>query len=103
MLDEESSKEEIQQIGQMVIDQPEKPIPIKNVNTPTLITSSRVSHLLVRYGFLHDMQELHVHEENIHADDPTIFEEPLLDKDSSRWLEAFRAKMDSMYANQVLV
>ena len=47
------------------------------------------------------MQELHVHEESIHVDDPTTFEEALLDKDSSRWLEAMRAEMDSMYANQV--
>ena len=83
MLDEESSKEAIQQINQMEIDQPEEPIPIKNVNTSTLRKSSRVSHLPVRYGFLHDMQELHVHEESIHANDPTIFEETLLDKDSS--------------------
>ena len=83
MLDEESSKEAIQQIDQMVIDQPEEPIPIKNVNTSTPRKSSRVSHLPVRYGFLHDMQELHVHEESIHANDPTIFEETLLDKDSS--------------------
>ena len=29
------------------------------------------------------------------------FEEALLDKDSSRWLEALKTKMDSMYANQV--
>ena len=57
----------------------------------------------MRYSFLHDAQELHVHEENIHVDDPTTFEEALLDKDSSRWLEAMRAEMDSMYANQVCV
>ena len=44
---------------------------------------------------------MHVHEESIHVDDPTTFEEALLDKDSSRWLEAMRAEMDSMYANQV--
>ena len=53
----------------------------------------------MRYGFLHDVQELHVHEESIHVDDPTTFEEALLDKDSSGWLEAMRAKMDSMYVN----
>ena len=55
----------------------------------------------MRYSFLHDMQELHVHEKSFHVDDPTNFEEALLDKDSSRWLEALRAEMDSMYANQV--
>ena len=81
MLDEESSKE-AQQIDQMDIDQPEEPIPIKNVDTPTPRNPSRVSHSPMRYSFLHDMQELHVHEENIHVDDPTTFEEALLDKDS---------------------
>ena len=35
MLDEESSKEAIQQNDQMAIDQPEEPIPIENVDTPT--------------------------------------------------------------------
>ena len=85
----------------MAIDQPEEPIPINNISTPTPQNSSRVSHPPVRYSFLHDMQELHVHEESIHVDDPTTFEEALLDKDSSRWLEAMRAEMDSMYADQV--
>ena len=47
------------------------------------------------------MQELHVHEEIIHDDDPTAYEEALCDKDSSNWLEAMRTEMDSMYANQV--
>ena len=45
------------------------------------------------------MQELHVHEESIHVNDPTTYEEALLDKDSLRWLEAMRVKMDSMYAS----
>ena len=44
---------------------------------------------------------MHVHEEIFHVDDPTTYEEALLDKDSSRWLEAMKAKMDSIYANQV--
>ena len=101
MLDEESSNVEIQQNDQMVIDQPDEPILIKNVVTPTPRKSSRVSHPLVRYSFLHNMQELHVYKEIIHVDDPTNFEEALLDKDSSRWLEAMRTKMDSMYVNQV--
>ena len=35
MLDEGSSKEAIQQIDQMAIDQPNEPILIKNVVTPT--------------------------------------------------------------------
>ena len=45
------------------------------------------------------MQELHVHKESIHVDDSTTYKEALCDKDSSRWLEAMRTKMDSMYAN----
>ena len=100
MLDKESSKE-AQQIDHMDFDQPEEPVPIENVITPTPRRSSRVSHPPERYGFLHDMQELHVHEESIHDDDPTTHEEALYDKDSSKWLEAMRTEMDSMYANQV--
>ena len=83
MLDEESSKE-AQQINQMNIDQPEEPIPIKNVIILTPRKSSRVSHPLERYDLFHNMQELHIHEESIHVDDPTIYEEALCDKDSSR-------------------
>ena len=45
------------------------------------------------------MQELHIHKESIHVDDPTIYEEALYDKDSSRWLDVMKIKMDSMYAN----
>ena len=100
MLDEESSKE-AQQIDQMDIDQPEEPIPIKKVITPTPRRTSRVSRPPERYGLLHDMQELHIHEESIHDDDPTTYEGALCDKDSSKWLEAMRTEMDSMYANQV--
>ena len=44
---------------------------------------------------------MHVHEESIHVDDPTIYEEALCDKDYSRWIEAMRTEMDFMYANQV--
>ena len=47
------------------------------------------------------MQELHIHEESIHDDDPTIYKEALCDKDSSKWLEAMRTEMDSLYENQV--
>ena len=55
----------------------------------------------MRYSFLNDLQELHVHEERFHVDDPTTYEEALCHKDSLRWLEAMRTKMDSMYTNQV--
>ena len=72
-LDEESSMK-AQQIDHMNIDQPKEPISIKNVITPTSRKSSRVSHPLERYEFLHEMQELHGHEESIHVDDPTTYE-----------------------------
>ena len=73
--------------------------PIEKVITPTPRRTSRVSHPPKRYSFLHDMQELHVHEESIYDDDPTTYEEALYDKDSLKWLEAMRIEMDSMYAN----
>ena len=85
----------------MDIEQPEESIPIEKVITPTTRRTSRVSRPPERYDFLHDMQELYVHEESIHDDDPTTYEEALCDKDSSKWLEAMRTEMDSMYANQV--
>ena len=47
------------------------------------------------------MQKLYIHEEINHDDDPTTYEEALSDKDYSKWLEAIKAKMDSMYVNQV--
>ena len=46
----------------MDIDQPEEPIPIEKDITPTPRRTSRVSRPPERYGFLHDMQELHIHE-----------------------------------------
>ena len=98
MSDGESSKE-TQQIDQMDFDQPEEPIPIENVIIPTPRRTSRVFRPPERYCFLYDVQELHVHEESIHVDDPTTYKEALYDKDSSRWLEAMRTEMDFMYAN----
>ena len=86
----------------MDFDQSEEPILNENVITPTPIRTSRVSRLLERYDFLHDMQELHVHEETIHIDDPTTYKEALYNKDSLRWLEVMRTKMDSMYAKPSL-
>ena len=44
---------------------------------------------------------MHIHEKINHDDDPTIYEEALSDKDSSKWLEAMKAEMDSMCTNQV--
>ncbi len=36
-----------------------------------------------------------------HGDDPMTYEEAILDIDSSKWIEAMKSKMDSMYKNQV--
>ena len=58
----------------MDIDQPEEPIPIEKVITPTPRRTSRVSRPPQRYDFLHDVQELYIHEESIHDDDPTTYE-----------------------------
>ena len=44
---------------------------------------------------------MHVHEESVHVDDPTTYDEALYDKDSLRWFEVMRIEMDSMYTNQV--
>ena len=75
--------------------------PNENIITPTPRRSSRVSHPPERYNLLHDMQKLHIHKEINHDADPITYEEALLDKDSSKWLEVMKVEMDSMYANQV--
>ena len=83
----------------MNIDQPEEPILIENVIIPNPRKSSRISHPPERYEFLYEMQELHVHEESIHVDDPTTYEEALCYKDSSKWIDAIKIEMDYMYTN----
>ena len=85
----------------MNIDQPKELIPIENVITLTSRKSSMVSRPPERYEFLHEMQELYVHEQSIQVNNPTINKEALYDKDSSRWLNAMKIEMDSMYTNQV--
>ena len=70
--------------------------PTENIIILTLRRSSRVSHRPERYGLLHDMQKLHIHEKINHDDDPTIYEQALLDKDSLKSFEVIKAKMDSM-------
>ena len=66
----------------MNIDQESNPT--KKIITPTPRRSSRVSFPSEIYGLLHDMKKLHIHEEINHDDDPTTYEEALLDKDSSK-------------------
>ncbi|PKI50485.1 hypothetical protein CRG98_029129 [Punica granatum] len=64
--------------------------------------SGRVTHTPARYLNLHEnVQELFVHGDNDHRDDPTTYEEAISDIDSSKWLEAMKSEMDSMSKNQV--
>ncbi|PKI71841.1 hypothetical protein CRG98_007780 [Punica granatum] len=73
---------------------------IENVTEPR--RSSRVTRTLARYLNLHEnVQELFIHGNNDHRDDPTTYEEDISDIDSSKWLEAMKSKMDSMSKNQV--
>ena len=37
----------------------------------------------------------------IQDDDPLIYSEAVMSRDSDRWLEVMKSEMDSMYTNQV--
>ena len=39
----------------------------------------------------------------IQDDDPLIYSEAIMSKDSDRWLKAMKSKIDSMYINQVRI
>ena len=70
--------------------------------TPVPRRSSRISHPPERYGFLLDnAQELFALGDNDQPNDPTTYDEAMLDIDSERWKQAMDAEMDSMYQNQV--
>ena len=69
---EEESSHEANQVDQMDVDQESNPIEI--IITPTPRRSSRVSYPPERYGLLHDMQKLYIHEEINHDDDPITYE-----------------------------
>ncbi|PKI43689.1 hypothetical protein CRG98_035920 [Punica granatum] len=102
VLDEASSVPQTDQMPiSMDIDKPvETPIQIENVTEPR--RSGRVTHTPARYLNLHEnVQELFVHGDNDHRDDPTTYEEAISDIDSSKWLEAVKSEMDSMSKNQV--
>ncbi|PKI45503.1 hypothetical protein CRG98_034094 [Punica granatum] len=47
------------------------------------------------------MQELFVHGDNDHMDDPTTYEEAISDIDSFKWLEVMKFEMHSMSKNEV--
>ena len=38
---------------------------------------------------------------SIQDDDPLIYTEAVINRDSDRWLKVMKSKMDSMYTNQV--
>ena len=101
-LDEESSAQQIDQVSEpMDIDQPVKEL-IQNENVTEPRRSSRVIRPPARYLNLHEnVQELFIHGDNDHKDDPTTYDEAISDIDSSKWLEAMKSEMDSMYSNQV--
>lgn len=84
------------------------PSPIENAlndndvttNDSTPLRFSRVSHPHKRYGFFHK-GEMFIHEGIDHIDHPTTYEEAISNIDSSKWLEAMKAEMNSMYKNGV--
>jgi len=91
-----------QPTDQMDIDPSSQPIPIDETSTAVPRRTTRVSHPPVRYGFLHEEeQELSTHEEVDHGDDPLTYEEAISDIDSSKWIDAMKSEIDSMYKNQV--
>ncbi|WRX12996.1 Integrase [Theobroma cacao] len=57
--------------------------------------SSRILQALKRYGFLLERNALPIN------DEPTTYEEAMLDIDSKKWLEAMKSEMDAMDTNQV--
>ena len=60
--------------------------------------SGRIRREPERYGYL---ISLDVDINLIEEDEPTTYEEAILDINSGKWLEAMKSEMDSMYANQV--
>ncbi len=86
----------------MDIDPSSEPITINVVSTSIPQRSSRISHPPNRYGFLHENeQELFVHEEIYHGNNPITYEKAISDIDFSKWIDAMKSKMDSIYKNQV--
>ncbi|CAL8169135.1 unnamed protein product [Prunus armeniaca] len=54
------------------------------------------------YGFLHENEgELNLLSDCKDIEDPSKYNEAMLDIDSQKWLGAMKSEMDSMYTNQV--
>ena len=51
----------------------------------------------MRYGFVIENNETHI----IENDEPLTYMEAIMRRDSDKWLEAMKFKMDSIYSNQV--
>ena len=49
----------------------------------------------IRYGFVIENNEAHI----IENDEPLIYTEAIMSRDSDKWLEAMKSEMDSMYSN----
>ena len=72
------------------------------VDTPPIVQnlrrSYRIRHEPERYGFLvTDNHDVLLVDQN----EPTIYQEAMLDPDSEKWLEAMKSEIQSMYDNQV--
>ena len=60
--------------------------------------SSRIRHELERYGFLvTDDKRIILVDHN----EPTTYQEAIIDPNSIRWRQAIKSEMQSMYDNQV--
>lgn len=66
--------------------------------TQELRRSGRVRHEPERYGFLVTQHgDVLVYQD----DEPSTYDDAMLDPDSAKWLDAMKSEMDSMYQNQV--
>ncbi|PKI58367.1 hypothetical protein CRG98_021242 [Punica granatum] len=102
VLDEESSMPQTNQapISMDTNKLVETPIHVKNVTEPR--RSGRVTRNPARYLNLHEnVQELFIHGDNDHGDDPFTYEETISDIDSFKLLEAMKSEIDSMNESQV--
>ena len=54
-------------------------------------------HASIGYGFIIENNEAQI----IENDEPPTYMEAVMNKDSDRWLDAIKSKMNSMYVNQV--
>ena len=58
-----------------------------------------MQNVSLRYGFVIKNNETPI----IENDKPLIYTEAVMSRDSNKWLEAMKSKIDSMYSNQVWI